>query len=362
MDIKDLALSIAIDKNAKPYTNQVFHGTPFRGNIYAYDPSFAYTGEGANVYGVSHYSIDNPVVAEYYAGMKDNVGQVLYEYLPDESEYINPDKPLSQQSKKVQDFLKNRILDDKMALKEAIIYNKLPNDYLEYLYDGKNVMRLDEMYERYKQKPIPVDGIFPAEYRPSSQSPKEYKKALELAKEVGAPGIVRYKEALGDALPPVKVFQTISPQDVEIRNVLEPEQRKYAKYADVKKDYDAAIKAFNTAKQYQNKLNTGTAYLKNIATNIMSNPVVKVGGKVMGTLGTLSSLAGGVEGASGTGRGIMPTLGGLFGGTETAKLLKQGVNPRVMTQMNYESFNLNTPEDWEAYREALKRVPVNYNR
>lgn len=33
MDIKDLALSIAIDKNAKPYTNQVFHGTPFKGDI-----------------------------------------------------------------------------------------------------------------------------------------------------------------------------------------------------------------------------------------------------------------------------------------------------------------------------------------
>lgn len=270
MDIKDLALSIAIDKNAKPYTNQVYHGTPFKGNIYAYDPSFAYTGEGANVYGVSHYSIDNPMVAEYYAGMKDDIGQVLYEYLPDESEYINPDKPLSQQSKKVQDFVKSKILDDRTALKEAIVNNKLPADYLEYLYDGKNVMKLDDMYERYKQKPIPVDGIFPVEYRPSSQSPTEYKKALDLAKEVGAAGIVRYKEPLGEALPPVKVFQTISPQDVEIRNVIEPEQRKYAKYADVKKDYDAAIKAFNTA--------------KNNVVKAIENPYIKPLAKASGTV------------------------------------------------------------------------------
>lgn len=353
--LKDISYNIAVKELAQPWTNLTYHGTQGPGYL-RYDPSFAYSGEGSNMYGLSNYSITNPEVAGYYAKLGPDKGTVLTELLPDEKYYINPDLSFYNQSPEVQEALKKagyEVLPEGGGTFEDFIKSK--GGYTPY--NHRDLMNMwNEEVDRTFYGPLPTTNVSPA-----GNSLSSYKDMLDWSKKAGLAGIVRYKPTV-EGQEPVKVFQTTHPDNIEIRSNIEPVQRKYAKKEDVEAAQKKIMKGFQNAERYQKKLNTGTTQLQNIATKIMSHPVVKVGGKVMGGLGTLSSLAGAAEGMSGTGRGIMPTLGGLYGGPETAQLLKQGVDPRVVTQMNYESFNLNTPEDWEAYREALKKVPVNYNR
>lgn len=64
--LKDIAYNIAVRELAQPWTNLTYHGTQGPGYL-RYDPSFAYSGEGSNMYGLSNYSITNPETAKYYA-------------------------------------------------------------------------------------------------------------------------------------------------------------------------------------------------------------------------------------------------------------------------------------------------------
>lgn len=352
---KDIAYNIAVRELAQPWTNLTYHGTQGPGYL-RYDPSFAYSGEGSNMYGLSNYSITNPETAKYYANLGQNPGTVLTEYLPDEKCFINPDLSFYNQSPEVQEALKKAGYE--VIPKEGITFEEFVKSKGGYRIDKHSELMdmWNELLDKTFYGPLPRTNVSPAGNYLSS-----YKDMLEWSKKAGLAGIVRYKPTV-EGQEPVKVFQTTHPDNIEIRNNIEPVQRKYAKKEDVEALQKKIITGFQNAEQYQKKLNTGTAQLQNIATKIMSHPITKIGGKAIGVLGTLSSLAGAVEGARGIGGGVMPTLGGLYSGPEAAQLLKQGVDPRVMTQMNYESFNLNTPEEWEAYREAFKKVPVNYNR
>lgn len=320
------------------YTQRVFHGTPAKWDNGVFDGNKVSETTGKPWFGGEAYfstTVDMPrdfYMKGYEVDTPIKNGTV-YSVDIDPDDFLHLDKKFAQQSPKVQAALKE-------LAKSGFDLTKDDID-LRYIYDVK-----DDRWNKLMDKlyPYGVKGLY----------------QTDNGVDVSDAYIFRYAKDVPRVQDTSRGSNLIPELDNPNRIVREA-QPKYTP-TNIKKDYDAAIKALNAAKQYQKKLNTGTTQLQNIATKIMSNPAVKIGGKAMGALGALSSLAGVAEGASGTGRGIMPTLGGLYGGPEAAKLLKQGVNPRVMTQMNYESFKLNTPEEWEAYREALKRVPVNYNR
>lgn len=304
------------------YKQRVFHGTTKRwqGGFPRGDLVGSQIGEpwyGGEFYAASTYDAPKNFYMEDLEKFKDNGGRVgkgtVYALDIDPDDFFFIDKSFNQQSPKVQKALKE--------IAKNNLGDFLDKDLdLKILYEAKDPRwnkLMDTLY------PYGVKGIHYPQYMDVSDG-----FVFRYAKD--APVVVDTNRGT-DLIPELN-----QPTNKVVREA--------------------------TPKYTAKKMKPNGKSLTNIAKNIMKNPVVKSGGKVMGALGALSSLAGVVEGASGTGRGIMPTLGGLYGGTETAKLLKQGVNPRVMTQMNYESFNLNTPEDWKAYREALKRVPVNYNR
>lgn len=286
--LKDIAYRLAVDELAEPRTNKVYHGTQTKGFL-QYDPRYAYTGEGANMYGLSHYTINNPEVAKYYANLGQTPGTVLTEYIPDEKYFINPDLPFNQQSKEVQEALRKAGWEvypesgtDYKYLKEfADEYrrlNNIPDDY-----DGaiKSLDAWRKYSNNINTSPLPQTTL-----APSQNDLTNYRKMLNWAEKAELPGIVRYKSMVEGA-DPVKVFQILNPFNAEIRNPLEPVQRKYTTTDKVKPIANRIMRGFDKAAAYQQAILN-----RPVIQGVLNHPVTKVLGKAAGTIMKGTNIAG----------------------------------------------------------------------
>lgn len=283
--LKDIAYRLAVEETAQPWTNITYHGTP--NEVYLrYDPSFAFTGEGSNMYGISNYSITDPETAKSYSTTNNKRGTVLTEFLPDEKYYINPDLPFNQQSKEVQAALKNagyKVLNstgnsletfEDFAKRYSIENNLELNPYTQRKF--LNAWE-DNLYNTL-YGPLPKTKI-----NPGGNSVTNYREMLKWSKKANLPGIVRYKPT-AQGLEPVKVFQTTNPDDVEIRNTLEPEQRSYAKQSDVKKAADRIMRGFDKTKLYQQSI-LSRAPIQAVLNSPITKSLGRAAGSILGTLG-----------------------------------------------------------------------------
>lgn len=270
--LKDIAYRLAVDELAEPRTNKVYHGTQTQGFL-QYDPKYAYSGEGANMYGLSHYTVNNPEVAKRYANPGQTPGTVLTEYIPDEKYFINPDLSFYNQSPEVQEALRKagyEILPEGGGSFEDFIKSK----------GGYRIDKHSELMDLWNKTlqrtlygPLPTRDLLP-----TGNYIHNYKEMLEWAKKAELPGIVRYKETVEGA-DPVKVFQILNPFDAEIRNPLEPVQRSYTTTDKVKPIADRIMRGFDKAAAFQQAILNRPAIQ-----GVLNHPATKALGKAASTI------------------------------------------------------------------------------
>lgn len=306
MNIEDLAREIAFKQNAYQFPDIVYHGTPYTGNILNYDPSYAFTGEGANIYGISHYSTDMPEVANKYATMKGTPGQVLTEYVPSRDMYYDFNKPLSEQSEFVKKAVEKSGLKnptrDIMSFKNQMLLNKFPEEYMNSVIAPNNKrVYLEEAYANYLRNPLPE---YPILETPAGAG--DYQKILTELDKQGVAGI-RRPITNNSGVNVGEVIQTIRPENIEIHQPYEVGKRTYAPLNKVTQSYNNIMGAVNKAKQ--------------IATPIIENPYIKPLLRAGGTALKAGSIVGDImlgaelirmlakENPKGENRGTIPTRG-----------------------------------------------------
>lgn len=279
--LKDIAYRLAVEEIAKPRTNKVYHGTKVKGGYLQYDPKYAYTGEGANMYGVSHYTINNPEVAKHYANLGPTPGTVLTEYIPDEKYFINPDLSFYNQSPEVQEALKKAGYE--VIPKEGITFEEFIKSKGGYSIDKHS--ELMDLWSKTLEKTY--YGELPRQNIPAAANYLDnYREMLEWAKKANLPGIVRYKPVV-EGQDPVKVFQILNPFDAEIRNPLEPVQRNYTTTDKIKPIADRIMRGFDKAAAFQQAILN-----RPVVQGVLNHPATKALGKAANTIMNATNVVG----------------------------------------------------------------------
>lgn len=133
------------------FGHTVFHGSPY---LWA-KPSIKKigTGEGRQVYGHGFYSAESPKVARKYAkelAKKKGTDSYFYELeIPDDQipNYLNFDKPLNQQSEKVQKALKEMAMGYQVPVVPTSSAEALYDDLVEVIGHPAAVADLLNLYE-----------------------------------------------------------------------------------------------------------------------------------------------------------------------------------------------------------------------
>lgn len=138
--LREILTDLAINKNLKePHLG--YHGSGALFN--KYDPTFGYTGEGAQVYGKGLYSGSIPQIGEHYKELADKRGKTGYLYevgLPEQYKYYNTSLPSNMQSDWVKQRLGNEglVAGTKRDIVDYIRGRNFSNQFLGAKYDFLN--------------------------------------------------------------------------------------------------------------------------------------------------------------------------------------------------------------------------------
>lgn len=193
--LQEILSNLAIDKNLKdPQIG--YHGSGALFN--RYNPSFGYTGEGAQVYGEGLYSGSVPAIGEHYKDMAERSGKQGYLYelgLPEQYKYYNTDLPSTQQNEWIKARLGNvakpdtgRKLINNMEYQNALMrsskFNNVYDDFTRLM--GYAPKYTNEIVDFINNHP----DLYPEPlYEPlTNQSQAEYEKLGKILREKGIVG------------------------------------------------------------------------------------------------------------------------------------------------------------------------------
>ena len=256
--IRDILTNIAIDKNLKEPSNIGYHGTGAR--FFQYDPSYAYTGEGAQKYGAGFYSGGNPEIGEFYkdlANTQGKQGTVYQVNLPEQYKYYNTDLPLNQQSQWVQERLKGlqakplTIQEFSNQLTHTDRFNNLYNDFISET--SKQPKYTSELLEFVNRNPSRYQEQV---FNPMSQSSSDYKRLETVLKEAGIPGTTHYKPNGSN------INITFDPKDIDIIQPYEIGTRTIANSTNVNKSLAEMLQGYKRAFNPTNRVILNNPYLR----------------------------------------------------------------------------------------------------
>lgn len=111
----------------KELEQSVYHGSPYKFDKFSLD--HIGNGEGEQVYGWGLYFASNKNIAEFYreslASINKESGQLYEVNIPEDTEFLSWDKPLSEQPKEIKAKLEKEGFDSESTGKE--IYNEISN-------------------------------------------------------------------------------------------------------------------------------------------------------------------------------------------------------------------------------------------
>lgn len=271
--LEQILREIAIEKNLQSATNDASHGSGAL--FYKYDPKYAYTGEGAQVYSKGMYTGSIPEIGDYYRRLAERKGKKGYLYkvdLPDQYKYYNTDLPSSQQSPWVTERLASNLYPEVSA--ETLKYEPLDSKRFANLYD--------DFYKEFGRVPNNTDEVvsfvnknirkYPKELFPSlGATDYRFNELDKLLKGAGVPGTTHYKPNGSH------VNITYNPNDINIYALNEIGKRKYAISEQVNKTLSEMLKGYRKAFNPINRL---------IIQNPYTKPVLKALGTTLGAIGT----------------------------------------------------------------------------
>lgn len=137
---QEILTDLAINKNLKEL-HSGYHGSGALFN--KYDPTFGYTGEGAQVYGKGLYSGSIPQIGEHYKELAEKRGKTGYLYevgLPEQYKYYDTSLPSNMQSDWVKQRLGNEGLvpGTKRDIVDYIRGRNFTDQFLRARYDFLN--------------------------------------------------------------------------------------------------------------------------------------------------------------------------------------------------------------------------------
>lgn len=272
--INNMLREMAIERNLYSPTNFGSHGSGAL--FFRYDPAFAYTGEGAQVYSKGMYTGSTTDIGDYYRRLAERQGKKGYLYkvdLPDQYKYYNTDLPSTQQSLWVKERLGEHLYPkvDKQSFTEGLYktgrFNTLYDDF--YKATGRAPASTGELIS-FVNKNI---TNYPRElFPPLKAMDRRFDELDEILRNTGVVGTTHYKPH------GAHVNITYNPDDINIYGFNEVGDRQYAKAADVDKTFNELLKGYRRAFNPINR-------------TILQNPYTKA---ALRALGTTASVAGGI--------------------------------------------------------------------
>lgn len=179
----------------------------------------------------------------------------------------------------------------------------------------------------------------------------EFFKYMNISDELGLDGIVAPQRSgteigMNRGIRPESIDQRVAGTNIGGRPQVKSKEN-------ISKTFEEIVEG---ARKAHANLNKPTSIADKAVNFMIKHPslmkTAKVGGKVMAPVGWIMSGLGAYEGLTGQGAGITPALMGIISGPDAARLMKENAANAAYSSRD-KSFNLDTPEEREAYRRTI---------